>query len=89
MPGIVIIKPLEEKANLIITNQTQTRLLKGKVIAIGIDLTTDQGAILHQTKYIDTGDIVYFLSYEGNYDNFIENNEKYYAVKFQDLRCRI
>lgn len=86
MPGIVIIKPEKEEDRLTITNQNNTRLLKGKVVAIGINLVTDMNALLEMDRYTKIGDTVYFLSYEGNYDNVVIDNEKYYSVKVQDLR---
>lgn len=86
MPGIIIVKPIEkEEQKLIITNIDQTRLLKGKVIEIGSELHTDFNAVI-PTDQVKKDDTIYFLSYEGNYDNFIENNQKYYAVKIQDVR---
>ena len=86
-PGIVIIKPIQDKG-LVITNMNQTKLLKGTVVACGPDV--DEGDMKRYVDhYAQEGDTVYFLSYEGDYDNAVIDGEKYYMVKVDDLRTRV
>ncbi len=88
-PGIIILAPLEETKTpyVITTKEATARILKGTVIAIGSTLMTDFGS------QIDTPAKQHerwaFLSYEGNYDVFMVDSLKFYAVKFQDMRVRI
>lgn len=88
-PGILIAELISstETNSLILTSKSDSHLLKGKVIAIGDDLITDNNALLEKSKYGHVGDVIYFLSYEGNYDNAIIDDDKYYMVKWQDIRC--
>ena len=84
-PGIILIEPLDETTGIVV-GKTTTRLLQGKVLATGINLITDFEAILEIDRYCQVGDIVAFLSYEGDYDWLKIDGKKLYFVKIQDLR---
>jgi co-chaperonin GroES (HSP10) len=90
-PGIIIAQQIEDsnKNTITITSKSDSHLNKGKVIAMGGDLTTPMGNIIKANKYCKVGDIIYFLSYEGNYDNTTINGKKYFAIKFEDMRFSI
>lgn len=87
-PGIIIAEYIEpfDKSSLTITSKSESRLLKGKIVAIGGDLTTPMGNIIQAEKYGKVGNVLYFLSYEGNYDWRIIEGKKYYSIKFEDCR---
>lgn len=87
-PGVIIAEQIEDsnKTILTITSKSDSHLNKGKVIAMGGDLTTPMGTLIKANKYCKVGDTIYFLSYEGNYDNTMINGKKYFAIKFEDMR---
>ena len=87
-PGIVLIEPITKEETSVLTRKENTnqRILKGKVLEVGAALTTNANAILTPEPYCKKDDIVVFLSYEGDYDNFVHQNQKYFVVKFEDLR---
>lgn len=86
-PGIAIVEPIEkDSSSLNITSKSESRILEGKVISVGPS-TVDHGAIIMSLEFCQEGDVIRFLSYEGNYDNFMIDDKKYYCVKWQDIRC--
>lgn len=86
-PGIVIIEPLDTKSNAIYDGKPKfQKIKKGKVIAIGNDLTTDFNALIKMADYAKVEDVVWFLSYDEEFDQITEGNKKYFLVKVQDLR---
>lgn len=81
-PGIYLVELIEtEDSPLVLQTKSQTRLLKGKVLAVGKHVLTDFNAVLY--PFAKVNQTIYFLSYEGNYDTI---DKKIYLVKFQDLR---
>lgn len=89
-PGVILIKQDKETPVGIVTSQqSKTRILKGRVIALGPILITDQGAKINPEAYVDIGQVVWFLSYEGSYDVFDYESERYYCVKVQDIRATL
>ena len=59
-PDTVIIEPLEDKATIVTGDQDKGRILRGKVLSIGLSLPTPSGATI--TPNFKRGSIVYFLS---------------------------
>ncbi len=87
-PGVLIIEPTQENQDGIYTGASHGKVIQGKVIAIGHDLVTDNQTY-SMKDYGKVGDIVAFLTYEGEYDKLIIGNKTYHAVKIEDMRTRI
>jgi len=86
-PGIILVEEITDSGDsLQLQLKSKNRTVKGKVKAVGPDLVTDFGTTLKTSSYAAIGDVVYFLSYEGNYDIISIDNIDYYVVKIQDLR---
>lgn len=88
-PGIIIVHSQKDdtsSSRVKISNETKSRLVKGTILAMGAHLITPLGATISPRRYGKIGDTLYFLSYEGNYDNITINTETYYSVKFEDCR---
>lgn len=87
-PGVIIAKPLKEekKQELVLTTteNKESRVIEAIVIDVGLPMPTDFGKTI--TTPVLRGQTVYFLSYEGNYDNISIDNELYYFVLFKDVR---
>lgn len=82
-PGTYIVEEIKDDTGIIL-NSKGTRLLKGKVIAVGDLEHTDYGEFI--AAPVQENDIAYFLSYEGDYDNVIIAGKKYYCVLRKDHR---
>jgi co-chaperonin GroES (HSP10) len=89
-PGMVIIKPIKSNkpdySKINLGQNTSARIKKGTVVAVGKDGLTQIGAILKAEDYAKVGDVMYFLSYDGNYDVGDVDGEEYHFTKFEDLR---
>jgi len=88
-PGIVICEITEQESSglsLVSSPSNRSRLLSGRVTAVGDDIRTDFGATLEMRRYARVGDTVVFLSYEGSYDFFVHGSKRFYMVKIQDIR---
>jgi co-chaperonin GroES (HSP10) len=87
-PGIIIAEFVEttNETSLVITSKSESRLLCGKVLAVGKDLTTPMGNVIHAKDYCKKGDTIYFLSYAGDYDNNTIKGRRIYTIKFEDFR---
>lgn len=84
-PGIILVLPLEEKEPINLGEETSKyRVMKGKILAVGDPEPTIMGKTL--ATPVKPGMTVWFLSYEGNYDNTKIDGEQYYFVKFADIR---
>ncbi|MBU6501156.1 MAG: hypothetical protein KGJ89_05310 [Patescibacteria group bacterium] len=81
--GVYIAELLEDKEKIFVDTR-KTRLIKGKVVAINPVEVTDFGIEIKTP--IRVGDVVYFLSYEGDYDNAKIDGKTYYAVLRKDHR---
>lgn len=89
VPGVCLIEPLEEESIVRTRAKEPSQLRRGKVVAVGDDYLTDQNAILKAENYAKVGEIVTFLSYQGDdYDTVYLDNKKYYITLFKDLRLR-
>ena len=82
--GIYLVEPLEDQQAFSIDPQQNRRVLKGKVIKVGPALQTGEAKEIKPT--LSPGNIIYFLSYDDNYDNCTINGQKIYFIKFQDVR---
>ena len=91
-PGVVVIQLIKtpsDKNQLNYGQDTTSKIKKGKVIAVGDDDITSGGAQLLMKDYAKVGDIMYFLTYEGEYDQGKVEQESYHFVKIADLRSRV
>ena len=92
-PGIAIIESLEQENNnsFIVTGQSQGRIVKGKIVAMGPDDTTQMGELIKSEKYGKVGDTVWFLHYaiEGGADLGTIDGKQYIFVKWGDLRAKL
>ena len=87
-PGIFIIEPLDTKSEAITVGKPKfQKIKKGKVIAVGRNLVTDFGSLIETDWYAKVDDLVWFLSYEEEYDSIKEGNKEYFVVKAQDIRA--
>jgi|GEM_PF-6110247 len=90
-PGIALIQPLAEKnTTLILTNLKEGRIIRGKIIDMGLDDTNNYGGKIEAKNYGRNGDIVWFLSYyqEGGYDKVKLDGVEHYLVKWGDFRLQ-
>ena len=86
-PGIYLVEPIsDENTTIKLELKTKERVLKGKVLAVGRNQVTEGGALIETDWYAKAGDIVYYLSYEGDYDNAKIEGKTYYFVKYGDIR---
>ena len=86
-PGIVLIQPLQEASHkIIVQGNDNSRIQSGKVLAMGMEAPNSDTSKVAMNQYCKVGDIVYFLSYEGDYDSTKIEGQKYYLVKREDLR---
>lgn len=86
-PGHAIVELLKEKTS-IITGEQKDRIKRGKIIAMGIDQTTDYGTKIPASEYGKVGDIIYFLHYfesEG-LDHTFTNGKTIFFVKWIDFK---
>ena len=83
-PGVVLIKPKKEMKGLSLSMAPTKRIIAGEVLAVGPGCQTKFGA--DQAVPCNVGDTVYFLTYEGNYDQFYHENQLYFAVDFLDIK---
>jgi hypothetical protein len=91
-PGISIIKLLDrDHAESLVSSlkRNATQLLRGEIFVMGPPLLTDFNAIIQAENYGEVGDIIYFLSYEGGYDELVIEGVKYKAVKWADFRTKV
>lgn len=90
-PGIYLILPLDEKSSVNLGKSSDKKLLKGKIVSVGDNRDHDQGGKMIATYKV--GDIVFFLNYEANYDNFEAEIDgkttKIYCTLFNDCRAQI
>lgn len=86
-PGILIAEEIQEdnKTSIKLTGENQSRLMRGKVIAVGIDVESSLRPFKGK-DFASVGEIIVFLSYEGGYDYRLIDNKKYYFIKFEDVR---
>ena len=86
-PGIILIQPLEETSSkIIVQGKNNSRIQSGKVLAVGIEPPNSDTSKVAINQYCEIHDIVYFLSYEGEYDSAKIEGQKYFLVKREDLR---
>lgn len=82
-PGTYIAEEIKDTTTLKLDTK-KTRLLKGKVIAVGDPDITDYGIVIETP--VKLGDTAYFLSYEGDYDNTKIDGKTYFTVLRKDHR---
>ncbi len=89
-PGIAIIEPFKDsEAQLITGTKKFQKIKKGKIITIGKALVTDFGALIESSWYGKVGDIVWFNSFDEDYDVITEGTRKFHLVKIQDIFTRV
>lgn len=82
-PGTYLAEEIEDKEEVLL-DHAKTQLAKGKVVAVGEPEHVDRGVFIQAP--VKVGDIVYFLSYAGDYDWTKINGKKYYTVLRKDHR---
>ena len=82
-PGTYIAEEISE-TKYIITDKSNTRILKGKVIAVGPDDITEFGIKIPVP--VKVGQIAHFISYDGDYDNIKKDGKRYYTILRKDHR---
>ncbi len=90
-PGIAVIEGVEEQIEgLVLTQKSQGRIIKGKIIFMGDYDTTSTGEKILPERYGKVGDFVWFMHYydEGGVDIMTIKGKKYFAVKWADIRGR-
>lgn len=89
-PGIAIISTIKEtkESSIIGPDKTRGRITKGKIVSMGADDMTNNGAVIPAKNYGKVGDVVYFLHYydEGGVDVGEIGGETYFFVKWPDFR---
>ena len=88
-PGIVLVEPIVSSSKIIINEKKDSKIVKGKVLAIGMQYTTLANAVLKPEWYCKIGDTVWFLTYNEMNDQFEEDGKKYFVVRFEDIRLVI
>ncbi len=86
-PGIYLCTPIVEEVTINLGKSSDKKLIKGKIIDLGLDRMHDSGGKM--TATYKKGDVIYFLNYEASYDNFEEDGQKYFVVLFNDVRAKI
>jgi len=83
--GYILVEPIKiEDSNISFGVKDEGKIGKGKVIAIGGEVTTDFGTTIKCP--VKVGDIIFFLTYEGGYDSSIIDGVSYVWASFKDCR---
>ena len=83
-PGFILVEPLQEKTEITILGSQKGRIGLGKVISCGLAAITDFGTTVPCPCKV--GDIIYFLTYEGGYDECYIDGKRYIWALFKDVR---
>jgi co-chaperonin GroES (HSP10) len=90
-PGIYLVEPFTEETTVNTGKESEKKLLKGTIVAVGADREHDSGGKM--TAVYKKGDVIRFLNYQEAYDHFKEKDAEgkyhtYYVVLFNDVRCK-
>ena len=83
--GVILIQPLKEETTIDYGTAAKGKIIKGKVIDVGPKMPLDGG--LYWERPCSSGDIIYFLHYEGGYDSTFIDGIEYIFAAFKDLRA--
>lgn len=81
-PGTYVAEEIKEEGP-VLTGQKKAQIKKGRVIAVG-EPDYDKG--MRIPVAVKVGDIVFFLSYEGAYDEFYIDGKTYFTIVGKDHR---
>lgn len=81
-PGTYIAEPIKENSTIDV-GQKKAQIKKGRVVSVG---ESDFAYGQRIPSPVKVGDIVFFLSYEGAYDEFYIDGKTYYTVIGKDHR---
>lgn len=66
----------------------EKKVLRGKILAIGTPASSKYSGTPQPMDDIVVGDIVWFLSYGGDYDNALVDNRLLYFVNYSDYLAK-
>lgn len=83
--GYILVKPIKsEDSDISFGVKDEGKIGKGKVIAVGDEVTTDFGTTIKCP--VKVGDVIFFLTYESHYDESIIDGVTYVWSSFRDVR---